>query len=138
VEFIVESRKKKQKPRADVITFVPGALVLNERAKAALGPFLSQFGQLLEMHCGGETLYFYNVVNLVDCVDAARSEKCESGEIEMEAFDESNVPVEPSVFKDPLTASVRIYVNDAGRRAVERIVAEAGLTGLECGPPQRF
>ena len=39
VEFIVDSRKKKQKPRADVIAFVPGALVLDEKANAALGPF---------------------------------------------------------------------------------------------------
>jgi hypothetical protein len=35
-------------------------------------------------------------------------------------------------------AAVRIYVNDAGRREIERIVADAGLTGIECGPPQRF
>lgn len=138
VEFYVEPQKRKQKPRADVILFKLGALVLNARAKAALGPFLSKFGQLLEMRCGSEALYFYNVVNTIDCVDVERSEKRKSGAIAMEAFDESNVPAEPSVFKDRLMAPARIYVNDAGLQEVERIVAENGLTGIECGSPQRF
>ena len=138
VEFSVDSRKKKQKPRADVIAFVPGALVLNETAKVALGPFLSQFGQLLELHCGGEILYFFNATTLIDCIDVERSEKRRSGSIAMEAFNESNVPQEAAVFKDRRMASVRIYVNDAGRKEIERIVADAGLTGVECGTPQRF
>ena len=138
VEFIVDPRKKKQKPRADVIAFVPGALVLNEKADAALGPFLSQFGQLLELHCAGETLHFFNATKLIDCIDVERSEKRRSGAIAMEAFDESNVPHETAVFKDPRTAGARIYVNDAGRAEIERIVAEAGLAGVECGPPQRL
>lgn len=138
VQFIVDPRKKKQKPRADVAAFVPGALVLNEKADKALGPFLSQFGQMLELHCSGETLYFYNATNMLDVVDSERSERRRSGSIAMEAFFEDNVPGEPAVFKDPLMAPVRIYVNDAGKAEVERIVAEAGLTGIECGPPQRF
>lgn len=138
VEFIADRKRKKQKPRADVIAFVPGALVLNEKAKVALGPFLSQFGQLLELHCGGEILYFFNATTLIDCIDVERSEKRRSGSIAMEAFNESNVPQEAAVFKDRRMASVRIYVNDAGRKEIERIVADAGLTGIECGPPQRF
>jgi hypothetical protein len=138
VEFIVDPRKKKQKPRADVIAFVPGALVLNEKADGALGQFLSQFGQLLELHCGGEILHFFNATKLIDCIDVERSEKRRSGAIAMEAFDESNVPQQAAVFKDPRMAAVRIYVNDAGRAEIERIVAADGLTGIECGSPQRF
>jgi hypothetical protein len=138
VEFIADPRKKKQKPRADVSAFVPGALVLNEKADKALGPFLSQFGQMLELHCAGETLRFYNATNIIDCVDAEKSERRRSGSIAMEAFFEDNVPEEPAVFKDPLMAPIRIYVNDAAKAEVERIVAESGLTGIECGPPQRF
>ena len=138
VEFVAEPRKKKQKPRADVIAFVPGAMVLNEKADKALGPFLSQFGQMLELHCAGETLYFYNATNMIDYVDAGKSERRRSGSIAMEAFFEDSVPEEPAVFKDPLMAPIRIYVNDAEKAEVERIVADARLTGIECGPPQRF
>jgi hypothetical protein len=138
VEFIVDPRKKRQKPRADVIAFVPGALVLNEKANGALGPFLSRFGQFLELHCGGEILHFFNATKLIDCIDVERSEKRRSGAIAMETFDESNVPLQAAVFKDPHMAAVRIYVNDAGRAEVERIVAAGGLTGIECGHPQRF
>jgi hypothetical protein len=138
VEFVVEPRKRKLKPRADVIAFVPGALVLNEKAHGALGPFLSRFGQLLELRCGGETLHFFNATTLIPCIDVERSAKRRSGAIAMEAFDESNVPQQAAVFKDPRLAAVRIYVNDAGRAEIERIVAADGLAGIECGPPQRF
>ena len=60
-------RKKKQPPRANVIHMKMGALVLDAKAKLALGSFLSKFGQLLELHLegGGETLWFYNVTNMV-------------------------------------------------------------------------
>ncbi len=138
VQFIDDPRTKKPKPRANVIAFVPGALVLDAKARLALGAFLSKFGQLLALHCGGETLFFFNVTNIVPCVDAERSEKRRSGAIAMEAFNESRVPSEPAIFKDPLMAPIRIYVNDAGRAEIERIAAHAGLTGIECGPPQRF
>ena len=40
VGWAVDKRKKKQKPRADISLLLPGALVLNERAKDAVGPFL--------------------------------------------------------------------------------------------------
>ena len=137
VEFFQEPRKK-PKPRANVIFMKFGALVLDAKAKLALGAFLSKFGQLLELHCGGETLSFYNVTNMVRCVDPEASTRRKSGTIALEAFDESNVPSEAAVFKDPVMAVARIYVNDAGRAEIERIVADAGLTGIECGAPQRF
>lgn len=37
-----------------------------------------------------------------------------------------------------LTAPARIYVNDAAREIIEKLIADVGLTGIECGPPQRF
>ena len=115
-----------------------GALVLDAKAKLALGSFLSKFGQLLELHHGGETLWFYNVTNIVKCVDEAKSEHDENGMITAEAFDESNVPKGAAVFKDPKMGIIRIYVNDAGRAEIERLSSEAGLTGIECGTPQAF
>jgi len=137
VEFFAEPKKKPQ-PRANVIHLKPGALVLDAKAKLALGSFLSKFGQLLELHHGGETLWFYNVTNIVPCLDEANSQKDKRGMIKAEAFDESKVPEEAAVFKDPKMGVIRIYVNDAGRAEIERLASDAGLTGIECGTPQAF
>jgi hypothetical protein len=131
-------RKKNPRPPADVSLMVPGALVLNGRARAALGPFLSKFGQFLELETegSGEIRYFYNVTNVLQCVDVGRSEKLRSGGVRLEVFDERNVPTEPAVFKDPSTARVRIYVNDAGKAVIDELATSAGLTGIECGEPR--
>lgn len=136
VGFADSSRRKNKRPPADVSVMVPGALVLSGRAREALGPFLLKFGQLLELECEGnaEIRYFYNVTNLLQCVDVDRSERNDFGDIRLEAFDESKVPKEAAVFKDPATVDVRIYVNDAGRALIEELVASVSLTGIECGP----
>ena len=68
----------------------------------------------------------------------AKSVRDETGMIKTEVFDESKVPAEPAVFKDRIMAPIRIYVNDAARAEIEPIVAHAGLTGVDCGTPQRF
>jgi hypothetical protein len=129
-------QRNNPRPPADVSAMVPGAFVLNERAKRVLGPFLSKFGQLLELDCegSGETRYFYNVTNIVPCVDVERSEKSGFGDVKFEAFDEPKVPDDPAVFKDPSTVNVRIYINDAGKKLVDQLAASAALTGIECGP----
>jgi len=134
------SRGKKKRPVADVATPGAGALVLSPRAVDALGDFLGRFGQLLHVQTarGAEFRYFYNVTNLVKCVDVARSDKDATGSITTEVFYDLNVPREPAVFKDPLTASTRLYVNDPGRELLEKLAAEAGLTGLECGEPRDY
>ena len=44
VEVFIEPRKKKPRPLADVSAMSPGALVMNDRTKVALEPFLSRFG----------------------------------------------------------------------------------------------
>ncbi len=134
------SRGKKKRPVADVATPGPGALVLSERAFEVLGPFFSEFGQLLKVQTAGgaEFRYFYNVTNLVRCVDLEKSEKDETGAIEFESFYDINVPRKPAVFKDPETAAVRIYTNDAGKILIERLAAAAALTGIECGVPRRY
>ena len=140
VKFFVEPRTKKQKPRANVIHMKMGALILDAKAKLALGSFLSKFGQLLELHLegDGETLWLYNVTNIVPCLDEARSERDETGMITMEALDERKAPKAAAVFKDPKMCVIRIYVNDAGRTEIERLASDAGLTGIECGTPLAF
>lgn len=132
--------KKTRRPVADVATFGPGAFVLSQRAQDALGPFLGQFGQLLEVQTegGAEFRKLYNVTNIVKCVDLERSERAESGGIRLEVFYDINVPRSAAVFKDPSTATTRIYTNDAGKELIEKIVKDAALTGIECGLPKRF
>ncbi|MDP9125200.1 MAG: hypothetical protein M3N82_11485 [Pseudomonadota bacterium] len=133
VEFYTRATKKQRRETANVIPFTAGTFVLDAKARAAIGGFLSRFGQLLELHRSGdgETLYFFNCVNVIDCVDLERSQKSDGGRIILEAIDETKVPSEPTVFKDPRTARVRNYVNDAGKEVIEQWVHEAGITGLE-------
>lgn len=136
VGFADSTRRKNKRPPADVSAMVPGVLILSERAKDAIGPFLSQFGQLLELDCEGtgEIRYFYNVTNVVQCVDVEHSQKTQLGDVKMESFNESQVLKEAAVFKDPSTLKVRIYINDAGKAIIDPLIASAKLTGIECGP----
>lgn len=130
VEYIAEPRKKKQKPRADVSVLRPGALVLNPKARDALAAFLTQFGQLLEMSCEGDVRFFYNVTNVVDCIDPENSERRSSGSIVREVFFEDKVPSDAAIFKDPVMARTRIYANEAAKAIVDKLVADACITGL--------
>ena len=137
VEIFVEPGRKQALPVADISALTPGALVLSERAKATLEPMLSRFGQFLELDCEGEARWFYNVTNRVDCIDEARSTKRPGGSISKEEFFEDKVPVGESVFKDPLTAAVKIYVNEAAKAALEDLIADSKLVGaafVEPGP----
>lgn len=131
LEVFAEPRRKKPKPRADISALRPGALVLNGKAYGVLGDFLSRFGQLLALECDGVTEYFYNVTTLVDCIDPERSVRRGSGSIAQEVFVDHAVPREPVVFKDPLTARARIYVNDPARTILQGLIDDAALTGVE-------
>lgn len=44
-------------------------------------------------------------------------------------------PAAPTVLKDPAKRRSRIHVDDAGKEAIEKIVAEAGLSGLVVTEP---
>jgi hypothetical protein len=131
------SRGKKKRPVADVATGGPGSFFLSQKAVEALGPFLSKFGQILPVQTAGgaDWRHFYNVTNLVRCVQLSGAE---GGGVPVETFYDINVPREPAVFKDPQTAKYRMYVNEPGRELLERLAAEAGLTGLECGDPRDY
>lgn len=137
VEVFIEPGRKKPKPQADISALTPGALAMNDKARAALAPFLSQFGQFLELDCQGEPRWFYNVTNLLACIDEANSTKRPSGSISKEVFLEDKVPTGEAVFKDPLTAPASLYVTGAAKDALEQIIAKAGITGaafVEPGP----
>ena len=48
--------------------------------------------------------------------------------------------VDESVFKDPLMAAGKLYVNEAGRTVLEELIAGAGIVGaafVEPGPPPK-
>ena len=128
VEPNIEKRKKKAKPRADLSYLIAGSIVLNEKAYLALKDFLLPFGQLLELDCNGEVEYYYNVTNLLPCVDYERSGK-KGTSVVAEVFLENVVPDEPMIFKDALTAGTRTYVNQAGKEKFEQLAAAAGLFG---------
>lgn len=53
LEPLAEKRRT-PKPFGDISPFLPGTLVLSTRAYEALGPFLSKFGQLLELDVAGQ------------------------------------------------------------------------------------
>ena len=130
-EVYQEAREKDHLPRADISLMAAGSLVLNEKAAAALRPFLDQFGQFLEARVDGVVEYFFNVTNVVDCIDLDGSTRRSSGSIIKEAFKTDALPVGPAVFKDPRTALIRIYVNDAAREILEDCVASNQLTGMK-------
>jgi hypothetical protein len=137
-EVFVEPGKKKPKPRVDISALRPGSLVLNSKAKAVLEGFLSKFGQLLELDVQGQVEWFYNVTNVVDCIDIDKSDKRPSGAIAKEAFFSEKLPTGAALFKDPKTARTKIYANDAAKALLEELIAAAGLTGAAFvlpGPP---
>lgn len=135
VDVYQEGPKRNHLPRADVSLLISGALVLNQRAFEVLGEFLGRFGQLLELKVDGAIEYFYNVTNIVDCIDQEVSQTRPSGSIVKEAFHSSDLPSGPVVFKDPRTAGTRIYVDDDAKALLEREMAAHCLTGLEIVEP---
>lgn len=140
IEVFVAPGRKKSQPVADISALTPGALALNDKARAVLEPFLSRFGQFLEMDCEGTPRWFYNVTNAVPCIDEARSDRKPSGAIVKEAFFADKVPMEAAVFKDPLMAAGKLYVNEQAKAVLEKLIAEAGLVGAafnEPGPPPK-
>lgn len=124
-------KREKPKPLGDIGQFLPGSLVFGDKGRAALGPFLLQFGQLLKLEVDGAPYWLFNVTHLVACIDRARSEQRAGGTIGKEAFVESALPIVPAVFKDPITARARIYVNDGGKLALEEAAAQSGIRGLK-------
>lgn len=133
VEPFIEKRKKVAKPRADISYLSGGSIILNQKAFLALKDFLLPFGQLLKLDCKGEIEYFYNVTNLLACIDFAHSEKQDDVVIR-EVFLPQAVPDLPQIFKDPHTARMSIYINQAGREKFEQLAAACGVFGARFVP----
>ena len=130
LQFHAEPRRKPL-PRGDVSPFLPGALVLNAKARAAFGVFLEHFGQLLPLQVDGDAAYFFNATRVIGCIDRERSQMRPGGTIGREAFRVGAIPVEPRVFKAPETARSRIYANAAAKKVLEDAVTAHAITGLQ-------
>jgi hypothetical protein len=130
VQPFVEKRRKKQKPQADIGYFHPGTFMLNEKARTALADFLLQFGELVEVDCEDEVKYYYNVTNLVSCVDYEGSAKLGTA-VTKAVFLADAIPTDAQIFKDPLTVSTRTYLTSAAKAILEQRIADAQLTGLK-------
>jgi hypothetical protein len=120
--------RRKRRPRADVSPFTSPGLVLNAKVHGALGAFLSEFGQLLEVDVDGQIEYYYNVTKVLECLDRGNS-KIEAYYVEQPAFHEHLIPASPTVFVEPQLAG-RIFVNEAAKAVLEKGIAESGITGM--------
>ncbi len=83
---------------------------------------------MLELDCQGEIEYFYNVTNLISCIDYEKSEKTGTS-VTQETFITKAIPHEACVFKAPETAATSIYLNQAGKEKFEQIASAANLFG---------
>lgn len=137
----IERLKKKQSPLGD-LSFVMGAsVVLNEKAHAALEGFLRPFGQFLELDMidetgiggGDQRLYFYNVTNVIPCIDFDRSET-EGKKVLRPAFNSDAIPVGVQVFKDPFRKKMDIYLTAGARDELTRLIHTNGLRGSTIAP----
>lgn len=132
----IERVKKKQHPLGDLSFVIGASIVLNEKAHAALKGFLEPFGQFLELDMVDETgigggdqrLYFYNVTNVIQCIDFDRSET-EGKKVIKPAFVPGAISADAQVFKDPLRKKMDIYVNEAAYAELTSLIGKAGLRG---------
>ena len=104
-------------------------IVLGERAMSALGPLLSEAGELLPLQADDRNLWIFNALTVVDALDLERSEvvRFSSGrimDIVRYVFFAEKVR-ELTAFKLPQEHSGSLYV---GERVVEAAARE-GLRG---------
>lgn len=121
--------RRKLPPRADISPFTASGLVVNEKVRSFLGGLLAQFGQLLEIDVDGNTEYYYNVTNVVACLDREKSQ-FDGPYVEEPVFVERLVPSAPSIFVEPAIHG-RIFVNDAAKLAMEERITANKISGMD-------
>ena len=82
---------------------------------------------------GDQRLYFYNVTNVVPCIDFERSET-EGKKVVRPAFNADAVPTGVQVFKDPLRKKMDIYLTGGARDELVRLIETNGLRGSTIAP----
>jgi hypothetical protein len=78
-------------------------------------------------------VYFYNVTNVIPCIDFDRS-ATEGKKVIMPAFVASALPTGAQVFKDPLRKKMDIYLTDGAHAELTARIACAGLRGSTFKP----
>lgn len=126
--ILEDEDRKKPLPRADISPFTASGLIINQKARDALGDVLGQFGQLLEVDVAGQPEYYYNVTKIVDCLDHERSELV-VGYVRVPVFQEQLVPTEPTIFREPSVAT-RIFVNEAAKSMLAERIAANKIIGM--------
>lgn len=121
--------RRKLPPRADVSPFTATGLVVNEKVHTALGDLLARFGQLLEINVEGRTEYYYNVTNVLSCIDREHSE-FDGPYAEVPVFLGAQIPSVPCIFIEPAIHG-RIFVNDAAKNAMAEIIAANKISGMD-------
>ena len=137
---LLEKRKKNQKPLADINYVTPGSVVLNQKAYNALKAFLQPFGEFLEVDCfntkldgdftSSEPHYFYNVTNIISCIDYENSGKMGGGVSEPVFFPDA-IPKDVQVFKDPHWVRTDILLSDSAKERLGKLIADAHLSGAD-------
>lgn len=140
---LLEKRKKNQKPLADISYVTPGSVVLNRKAWLALKEFLQPFGEFLEVDCFntkldgdftlGEQHYFYNVTNIIACIDYESSGKMGGG-VSAPVFFPDAIPSGIQVFKDPHWVRTDILLSNLAKAKLEGLIADTQLTGADIVP----
>ncbi|MGN6323620.1 MAG: hypothetical protein ACTHNE_18025 [Dyella sp.] len=120
--------RKTSLPRADVSPFTAPGLVVNAKVRNAMGDFLSKFGQLLEVSVDGNTEYYYNVTNVVACLDHERSEFA-AAYVEEPVFHEHLVPSDAAIFVEPKMRT-RIFANEAAKSILEERISAGNIVGM--------
>lgn len=82
---------------------------------------------------GDQRLYFYNVTNVVPCIDFERSET-EGKKVVRPAFNADAVPTVMQVFKDPLRKKMDICLAQGTRDELARLMDANGLRGSTIAP----
>ncbi|WEN15670.1 hypothetical protein PY254_03060 [Rhodanobacter sp. AS-Z3] len=129
---LAKEGRKKLPARADVSPFTATGLVINGKVRTVLGDFLARFGQLLEINVDANTEYYYNVTNVVSCIDREHSE-FDGPYVEVPVFLEQLVPCAPSIFVEP-SIHGRIFVNDAAKIELEERIVSNKISGMDFKP----
>jgi hypothetical protein len=127
---LVAEKTNKKRIMPDFGHISVGHLVLSERAVATTGNFFRQFGELLPINCVDVGEFFlFNTTNLLNIIDREHSD-CDEDAIYAEAFFYDKVPHEPAIFNAVGTEAIRIYVNDAGKDFLQKMISIHKLEGL--------
>lgn len=123
-----EDNDSKPLPRADISPFTAPGLIINEKARKALGDILGRFGQFLEVDVAGQTEYYYNVTTVIECLDRERSEMS-GAYVEVPVFHEHLVPESLAIFIET-TMFGRIFVNESAKTQLDERIGANRLVGM--------